>query len=81
MVNIPCMFDMGITPADPCDQQLNLNIIDDITFHKVKKKIETKKKIPKKWKLAHTQNAIEALHHNQYISEVEIIFNGYSVDF
>lgn len=48
MVNIPCMFDLGLTPVNPCDQQLNLNIMDDITFHEVKKKIGIKKKIPKK---------------------------------
>jgi len=29
------MFDLGISPVNPCDQQLNLNIIDDITYHEV----------------------------------------------
>lgn len=37
MINIPCMFDLGTNPVNPCDQQLNLNIADDVTYHEVLK--------------------------------------------
>lgn len=82
LVNIPCMFDLGITPCDPKDQQLNLNIVDDITYHDVLKqdvldRSQTETVLPKR-KIEQTKMAIEALHHNLYCSKVEFIFEGYS---
>lgn len=38
LLNIPCMFDLGTSPVNPCDEQLNLNMIDDVTFHTIMKK-------------------------------------------
>ena len=35
LINVPCMFDIGTQPINPCDSQLNLNMIDDVTFLKV----------------------------------------------
>ena len=35
LINIPCMFDIGLSQVNPCDEQLNLNIIDDVTYHEV----------------------------------------------
>ena len=35
LINVPCMFDIGTQPVNPCDSQLNLNMIDDVTFSKV----------------------------------------------
>ena len=79
MINIPCMFDIGVTSVDPTDQQLNLNIVDDLTFTEIKSDIKKNELMPK-WKIENTKLAMEALHHNLYCSEVEITFNGYSVD-
>ena len=80
MINIPCMFDLGINPVNPCDQQLNLNIIDDITYHEVLKPELKKEQLTPKWKIEKTKLAIEALHHNLFCSEVELIFEGYSTE-
>ena len=82
LVNIPCMFDLGISPCDPRDQQLNLNIVDDITYHDVLKqdvldRSETETILPKR-KIEQTKMALEALHHNLYCSKVEFIFEGYT---
>lgn len=35
LINVPCMFDIGVSAVNPCDWQLNLNIIDDQTYQKV----------------------------------------------
>lgn len=78
MVNIPSMFDLGISPVNPSDQQLNLNIIDDITYHEVIEKKLKKDCLMHQWKIENTKAAIEAIHHNLFCSEVEIIFDGYS---
>ena len=54
-------------------------MIDDITYHKVLKPELRKRNylVPKK-KIEEIKLALEALHHNLFCSEVEILFNGYS---
>lgn len=80
LINIPCMFDVGTTPINPSDQQLNLNIADDVTYHEVLK-TELKNDLqglkPTR-EIDQIKLAIEAIHTNLYCSEVEIVFNGYS---
>ena len=82
MINIPSMFDIGTTPINPCDGQLNLNILDDVTYHEVLK-TELKKDItglkPKR-EIDAIKHAITAIHTNLYCSEVEIVFNGYTAE-
>ena len=78
MVNVPTMFDLGITPVNPSDGQLNLNIIDDVTYHEVVEKELKKCSLMKQWKIENTKMAVEALHHNLFCSEVEITVDGYS---
>jgi hypothetical protein len=37
VINVPCMHDLGTLQTDPTDSRLCLNVIDDLTFHKVVK--------------------------------------------
>ena len=37
LINVPCMFDIGVTNCTPEDNQLNLHIVDDITYNQVLK--------------------------------------------
>ena len=57
-----------------------MNIIDDVTYHEVVKPDLKKDQIMAKWKIENTKLAIEALHHNHSVKDVEIIFNGYAAD-
>jgi len=78
MVNVPTMFDLGVNQVNPCESQLNLNMIDDVTYHEVIRKELKKDALMRQWKIENTKVAIEALHHNLFCNEIEILFDGYS---
>ena len=81
LINVPCMFDMGVTACNPCDQQLNLNMIDDQTFKNIiVDDIIKGDKPPKMKKIERLKTAIESLHLNLYVSEVIITVHGYVVE-
>ena len=76
------MFDIGLSQVNPCDEQLNLNIIDDVTYHEViRTELKKETELQSKQKIENTKLALEALHHNLYISELELIFEGYSTSY
>ena len=58
-VNLPSMFDVGMLPVNPTDSRLLLNLIDDVTYHKVVKSevAQTKSKV-KKTKIARLKSAL-----------------------
>ena len=65
------MFDIGTHPVNPCDSQLNLNMIDDVTFSKVIQ-AEMWQDKKQRQKIGGTKAALEALHLNLFVSEVII---------
>ena len=77
LINIPCMFDIGNPSVNPSDSQLNLNMIDDITFQKVIQAEIQSEKVTKKKKIGRLKAALEALHMNLFVSEVVITVQGY----
>ena len=66
------MFDIGNPSVNPTDNQLNLNMIDDITFQKVIQAEMQGERLTKKKKIERLKAALEALHLNLFVSEVTI---------
>jgi hypothetical protein len=73
------MCDIGIKGGLPADNQIQLQMLDEQTYHEViDEKIDTEN-LKDEWKIRQMKCTLEALHTNMLISEVIFSFNGYVV--
>ena len=73
LINVPTMFDIGCSQADPNSDFLVLNMIDDKSFRVEQQDYLASKHKIKKSKIKKFTGALKSIHTSLFVSEVTII--------
>lgn len=75
LINVPTMFDIGCTQANPQTDSLTLSMMDSITHKIVKDTFLKKKDSRKASEIEKLRQQLQAIHTNMQVSSVDIQFD------